>query len=214
MFLTFLAVIVPNYQKYAYKNTDAKVYDKYENNGGYPATEGFPTVNSIEEIIEAENRNFTIILDVSKLTPLDFYMNIVERTYSTNGFMRMINNNDYGGIGRFFIAELASGEKVLVFLDDTSIDLPEEGIVTLPIGTCKNLGEGNFLNVLREKSGMSEVASFIDMAGKWRSGPEAKKADDIRWLIGIVVFVVSWILSSFLLIGLTSGKRNGKKQEQ
>lgn len=212
IFTTFFAVIVPNYQKYAYENTEAKRYSEYENNAGYPAAEGFPTVNSLADIDEAKNRNFTITLNVSKLTPLDFYMDIVGRTYSTSGFMRKIDNNDVGGIGRFFIAELASGEQVWVFLDDTSINLPEEGTVTLPIGVHKLLGEGKFLNVLREKSGMSEAACFVDMAGKWREGPEAKKADDMRWYIGMAVFVVIWISSSLLLFVVTGEKRKDKIQ--
>lgn len=209
MFLTFIVAIVPNYQKYAYRSTPAKVYDMYQDYAGYPAAEGFPTVESLEDIQEVKNRNFTITLDVSDLKPLDFYMNIVERTYSTNGFMRIINNNDYGGIGRFFVAELSSGETVLVFLDDTSIELPDEGRVTLPIGKYKNLGEGKFLTVLREKSDMPEVSGFVDMAGNWRDSSEAKKADDIRWLLAMVFFVVSWIIFSVLLLRLTN---EGKKK--
>lgn len=146
--LTFFFVIVPNYQKYAYRATEPKAYDKYENYAGYPAAEGFPVIESLDALDAVKKRNFTITLDVSELIPLDFYMNIVERTYSTNGFMRMINNNDFGGVGRFFIAKLASGEQVLVFLDDTTIELPDEGKVTLPIGKYVHLKECSFLDVL------------------------------------------------------------------
>lgn len=208
VFLTFFATVVPNYQKYAYKNTEAKAYDKYENYAGYPAAAGFPAVESLDELENVKNRNFTITLDVSRLTPLDFYMDIADQTFSTNGFMRMINNNDYGGIGRFFTAELADGNQVLVFLDDTTIDLPKEGVVTLPIGRYMRMGEGRFLNVLREKSGLPEADSYIDMAGKWREGEEAEKVENMRFLIGIVLFVGGWILASCFLARFTADKKS------
>lgn len=208
-FLTFFIGIVPNYQKIAYKNTEPVAYDKYENNAGYPAAEGFPEVVSTYDINMMKKRNFTITLDVSKLTPIDFYMEIKDRTYSTNGFMRMINNNDFGGIGRFFIAELASGEKVLVFLDDTTIDLPKEGEVTLPIGKYIALRRCKFLTVLREKSGMPDVDSFIDMAGDWREGEEAEKADNVRLVIELIVFAGTWFLTTYFLSKLSAA---GKKK--
>ena len=119
----------------------------------------------------------------------------------------MVNNNDYGGIGRFFIAKLADGEQVLVFLDDTTIGLPKEGEVTLPIGVYKHSGEGNFLNVLREKSGLPGAEGYVDMAGEWRAGKEAEKSGKIRFLIGISIFVGSWIISSRLFFKLTSGRQ-------
>ena len=207
VFLTFFAAIVPNYQKYAYKNTEAREYDKYENYAGYPAAEEFPTVHSLDELLRVKNRNFTITLDVSRLTPLDFYMEIKDQTFSTNGFMRMLNNNDHGGIGRFFTAELDDGNHVLIFLDDTTIDLPKNGMVTLPIGIYMRMGEGRFRDVLREKSGLPEAEHYIDMAGKWREGAEAEKADNMRLLAEIVLFVGGWILSSVLLARLSRKKR-------
>lgn len=207
VWLTFILAYIPNYQKYAYQNTEAKVYDEYKDYAGYPAAEGFPVVQSLADIKNAKGRNFTMKIDVSDLTPVDLYMGIVERKLSANGFMRMINNNDYGGIGRFFIAELAGGEQVLVFLDDTTIGLPKEGKVTLPIGIYKHSGEGNFLNVLRERSGLSGIDGYVDMAGEWRAGVEAEKSGKVRFLIGISIFVGSWIISSRFFIKLTNGKQ-------
>ena len=93
--LTFFGSFVPNYQKYAYQNTSARAYDKYENSAGYPAADGFPSVQSLDALERVGSRNFTISLDVSDLIPLDFYMDIEDGTFSTNGFMRIINNNDF-----------------------------------------------------------------------------------------------------------------------
>ena len=68
------------------------------------------------------------------------------------------------------------------------------------------MGEGRFRDVLREKSGLPEAEHYIDMAGKWREGAEAEKADNARLLAEIVLFVGGWILSSVLLARLSRKK--------
>ena len=205
--LTFIFAYIPNYQKYYYQNTETKAYDKYKDYAGYPAAEGFPVVESLADIKNAKGHNFTITVDVSDLTPVDLYMCIVDRKLVSNGFGRMLNNNDFGGIGRYFKVELASGEQVLVFLDDTTIGLPKEGEATLPIGIYKPGKEGDFLNILRERSGLPDIEGYVDMAGEWRSGKEAEKSEQLRFLIGISIFVGSWIISSKFFFKLTSRRQ-------
>ena len=77
-----------------------------------------------------------------------------------------------------------------------------------------SVGEGRFRDVLREKSGLPEADHYIDMAGRWRDGPEAEKSENTRFLIGIVLFVGGWILSSFLLVRLTRKRALHDKQDR
>lgn len=211
VFLSFILVTMPNYQKYAYRETRETIYLPLAKNDlvGYPAADNFPVVASMAEIEEGEYEFFTIELDMDDLTPIDLYMYLKKQTYSDRGFMRIINNNDkdYGGAGRFFVAELASGESVVVLLDDTTIDLPKEGRVRLPIGEYESAGEGRFKDTLVEKSGLTDLNGYIDMAGKWREGEESKQLEEKRDMMKFVVFIVSWILSSYLLCRLTDDKK-------
>ena len=46
----FIWAYIPNYQKYAYQNTEAKAYDAYKDYAVYPAVEGFPVVQSLADI--------------------------------------------------------------------------------------------------------------------------------------------------------------------
>lgn len=207
VFIAFFVVIVPNYQKFAYQNTEPKAYKEHVDNAGYPAAEGFPTVNSIAEIQAREDENFTIEMDVSKLQEIDLYMDIKERTFSTSNFMRNINNDDFGGVGRFFVAELASGEKTILFLDDMTLDLPKQGTVTLPIGKVVNLKVGgNLSSKLSTISGLEDVAYYIDMAGEWRESEEAQSFDMARWFIAAAIIVVLWIVFSRIFIKLGEKK--------
>lgn len=207
--LAFFIAFIPNYQKNAYRDTAPIAYSPMmkTDSVGYPSTDSFPTVDSIAEIEEAMGKYFTIELDREKLIPIDLYLYLKDRTFSTNGFMRIINNNDFGGAGRFFVAELASGEAVVVLLDDTTIDLPQKGKVRLPIGKSVKVNADKYKNMLKEKSGLSSVESYIDMAGNWREGEEAKRIENIRYLIVTVVFIGSWIIFSVLLTRLTNEEK-------
>jgi len=208
-FLALFLAFIPNYQKYAYRYTEPIPYSLTwkKDSIGYPAAEDFPTVESIAEIEEVKKKYFTIELDRAKLTPMDIYLYLEDNKFTSNGFMRIINNNEYGGAGRFFVAELASGEEVVVLLDDTTIDLPKEGKVRLPIGKSANVYSDKLKGELREKGDLSSVESYIDMASDWREGEEAKMIEEFRNVILSVVLIGGWILFSVLLTRLTKKEK-------
>lgn len=211
-FLSFFLGLVPNYQKYAYKETREIIYLPMAKNDfvGYPAAENFPVVESIADIMSGEHEYFTIVIDVEKLTPMDLYYYFEKGKYSANGFLRVINNNDFGGAGRFFVAELHSGDEVVVLLDDTTIDLPKKGTVRLPIGTNKKVVDEKFRNTLIKKSGLSELDSYIDMAGKWRQCEEAKSLEEKRDNARLLVFIASFIVLAIVFNKLSSEKKKNK----
>ena len=64
--------------------------------------------------------------------------------------------------------------------------------------TVDSIAEIKYKNMLKEKSGLSSVESYIDMACNWREGEEAKRIENIRYLIVTVVFIGSWIIFSVL----------------
>lgn len=193
--LTFFVAFIPNYQKYAYRDTEPLMYSPImkTDSVGYPAAENFQTVSSVEDIVEAKDTYFTMEIDRADLTPMDLYVYLKKRTFSTNGFMRIINNNDFGGVGRLFVAKLESGEEVIVLLDDTTIELPKKGVVRLPIGKSVKVNTDEIKELLRDKSGLANVESYIDMAGTWRQSEAAQKVENIRYLIMVVTFIGSWI---------------------
>lgn len=45
------------------------------------------------------------------------------------------------------------------------------------------------------------------MVGKWREGEESRKLEEKRDMMRLVVFVISWVLSSYLLCRLTDDKK-------
>ena len=210
-FLAFCVAFIPNYQKYGYRDTEPMAYSPIMKTAsvGYPAAENFPTVGSVADIEVAKDKYFTIELERENLTPMDLYVYLEKQTFSTNGFMRIINNNDFGGVGRLFVAKLESGEKVVVLLDDTTIELPKEGTVRLPIGKSVKVKSDEIKGMLRDKSELTNVESYIDMAGTWRQSEEAQKMENIRFLILIVTFIGSWIGFS---IGLTKLTNEEKKK--
>ena len=199
-FLTFLVAVLPNYQKSAYANTKPVDYEEYEEQAGYPAGEGFPEITSVLDLETYGDKNFVVTVDAQTLTPLDFYGRIQKDIYKKSGLWRALNNNDSGGIGRYFTVALESGERVVIFLDDTSLRLPKEGKITLPIGR-KIYTSDNFSKELQEQTNLSEdvTAYYLDMAGIWRSGKEAKQVENMRILGGFILFVVLWTGLSYIL---------------
>lgn len=198
-FLSLLLVEIPNYQKFAYKDTEPIEYSSHMEDEylGYPAGENFPVIESKAETESGDSKYFTMEQDVSVLQPLDLYLGLEEGTYRHNGFIRSIDNNLEGGVARFFTTKLESGESVIILLDDTTIDLPKKGVVRLPIGRYQKAREA-FKEVLREESGLSDVDGYIDMASGWRKGEESEKLENKRSMALLVVFLGLFFLISGL----------------
>ena len=205
-FTIFLFVFLPNYQQIAYHNTEGKEFDRYEYYVGYPAADDYPTVNSIEEIKAKRIDTFTIEVDVTSLKPLDLYMNLEKTEFTTNSFARLLSNKGTERLGRFFVLSLASGEEVVVFLDDSTINLPKRGEVTLPIGKLYEAKKSKLFEKLKEVSGIEDIEFYIDMAGDWQDSEEATKLERVRMIMTVVLFFGLWILYSKLLIKLCEKK--------
>lgn len=123
VFFSMAVAYLPNYQRKVYRNTEPVKYDKYESeNVGYPAGMGYPSVKSVEDIMANRKYQFVLEINVEDLRPLDYYRGISTSTYCKTAMNRAMVNNIEGGVGRFFVATLQSQEKVLVFIDDTTID--------------------------------------------------------------------------------------------
>lgn len=198
--VVFLVVIIPNYQQFAYRNTPKADYDKYTDHTGYPAGKGYPVVDSIEEIQECEG-NFVIKLDRSSLEGTGICKKIWSEDYGKNGLMRLINNNEERGIGRFFVATLGSGERILLFLDDTTLNLPKTGKLVLPVGKAVAINSGSVQRLFQEKEGLPEESTwfYVDMAGQWRAGKEAVSVERFRIILGCIVVVVMTVLEILLI---------------
>lgn len=193
-FIAFFLAYIPNYQKWAYERTIPIAYDKSSDHSGYPEGGGYPEVHSIEEI--KQHNNFIIRIDVADLEPVDVYESICSDGYSTNKRWRIFSPDEEGGIGRYFIAKLESGEKVVLLLDDTVLDFPKSGIMTLPVG---KVNKGYYEKVLNEVYARAEVDEesknwYINMAEAWRKGRESKKMQGKQGNILVAAFIICMLL--------------------
>lgn len=193
-FIALFLAYIPNYQKWAYEHTIPIAYDKHNDHSGYPEGGGYPVVHSIEEI--RQHNNFIIRIDVADLEPVDVYEGIRSNGYSTKKIWRIFNPDEEGGIGRYFIAKLESGEKVVLLLDDTVLDFPKSGIMTLPVG---KVNEGYYKEVLNEVYARAEVDEesknwYINMAEAWRKGRESKKMEGKQESILVAAFIICMLL--------------------
>lgn len=67
---------IPDYGKAIYENAQAVDYDKYSDQTGFPAGQGYEELASYDEIIEAE-RNYKIVVDVTELVSTEIYKDIL-----------------------------------------------------------------------------------------------------------------------------------------
>lgn len=192
--IAVLVSALPIYQRTAYEDTPNVTYSKYRDYAGYPAGEGFPVVNSREEIAACEG-NFVIEIDMDKLEGLKIYGELQGDCYGTNSVLRVLKNNEDGGVGRYFIATLGSGEQVIILLDDLTIDLPKEGVVRLPVGRLNGMGSG-LLKEFREQTELSdeELEWYVDMAGDWRKSDISQKAEKHCRRLNVKVFLILCII--------------------
>jgi len=219
----YIVAYVPNYQKIAYKNTP-KIDYGYLSCAGYPAGRGYPVVQSAEDAMLYDE--FVIVIDVEKLEGTDRYRdNIFKKTYR-GAFVRVVNNNlsDYG-IGQYYVATLESGENIILFLDDTALDLPKKGKVTLPIGEVIRVKKNSVFNYIQEEFGLKDENSnwYVDMAGDWRSGEQAEKMEEIKgnlYLGTMVVMIALQVVVHIIYVNIkkksqeSSGKTHTDNVEE
>lgn len=153
---------------------------------GYPASDQLPRVTSIEMIKEADL--FTIELEPGQLEPTGIYRRILGDDYYTRRMGVWVETASGKSVGQFYAAQLESGEKVLVFLDDSAISLKGSKI-TLPVGGMDDYINSEIHDELGQKYGLAEPEWFVDMAGyQWRSteyGEQAAAKKGVIWLISL-----------------------------
>lgn len=191
VFIACLFAALPHsFEKEAYKYTPSVNYEKYRNQAGYPAGDGFTDVKSIAEMEEYEN--FTITIDVENLTPTHKYRAVLDKSYY-GGIMRHIQNSTVNGIGQYYTAVLESGEKIIVFLDDFAFEIPKTGKVTLPVAQKMYMNTINdtFHEIQKEQQISEEnISWYVDTAGDWRKSDQAKAINDRRFSFGFMIFVL------------------------
>lgn len=194
----YIVAFVPNYQKKAYQDTPARDYVSYINNVGYPAGRGYPVVHSSEEAFLYDN--YVIEIDVENLEETNRYKdNNWGKVVYRGAFVRAINNNtsDYG-IGQFYVATLENGEKIILFLDDTALDLPKVGKVTLPVGETIHVERNISFDYIQEKFQLTDENAewYVEMGGQWRESEQAQAMEEkkaylyLGTMVGMVLLQV------------------------
>lgn len=193
-FIALILAYVPNYQKWAYQHTIPVAYDKYNDHSGYPEGGGYTAVHSIEEI--KQHDNFIIRIDVADLEPVDVYEGIRSDGYSTKKLWRILNPDEKGGIGRYFIATLESGERIVLLLDDTVLHFPKTGIMTLPVGKVNEKYYKEVLDEVYARVDLDEESKgwYVNMAEAWRKGRESKKMEGKQGNILVAAFIICMVL--------------------
>ena len=174
--IAYIIAYVPNYQKDFYQNTRAVDYGSYYCGTGFPAGEGYPVAKSIEDL---ETCDFYVIeVDVKDMQETKLCEYICDGGMFKKPNLQLLwrNQSDYG-IGQYYAVTLESGEKVLVFLDDTALDIPKSGKITLPVGeTCYAKFNNSFSKVYEEyQITQGENVLYVDMASDWRRSEMGKK---------------------------------------
>ena len=197
----FIVAFGPNYQKIAYQDTPARDYGYYDgyddDNAGYPAGEGYPVLQSVQEMELYDN--YVIEVDVKNLEQTNVYEYLLDGKMFGRAIGRAVNNNisDYG-IGQYYVATLENGEKILLLLDDTALKIPKSGKMVLPIGkTCRSKTNG-FFSEIQEKYQLPEGKSieYADMAGRWRESEQMKELQNkktymyLGTMVGMIIIQV------------------------
>ena len=145
--------------------------------------------------------NFVLIIDRTQLKETHTYRGLHDSSYTRNRILRALLNNEMkNGMGQFYVAVLESGERVLVLLDDTTIELPDEGLITLPVGRRINVNSGKSFSKLVERERMEGDAAniYLDMGSAWRNSREAKDGNVIGYVL-VFSFVIIMILENIIL---------------
>ena len=187
----------PDYGKAIYKSAEAVDYDEYKDQTGFPAGEGYEELTSVEEINSAE-KNYILKVDAKELEPLKLYREISEKKYYTRKFAKYIGTD--GGVGTFYVAKLKSGEKIIVFIDDRSFDIPKSGTVELPVASTKKMTNTEVVDFLQDATGLSEenLQYYVDTAGEWRESEDGQKIQDKAVIRGMLAFLIVVIPCGFL----------------
>ena len=201
---------IPDYGKAIYENAQAVDYDKYSDQTGFPAGQGYEELTSYDEIIEAE-RNYKIVVDVTEMVSTELYKDILGEQYYSKKFAKYNNTNITGGVGTFYLAKLKNGDRVLVFIDDRVFTFFLSGTVELPVASTKKMDKMSAVNKLGEITGLSDeqLYYYVDTAGKWRESQDGQMIKNRALIISCIEFILGSVVLSILFIFLEKrGEKN------
>ena len=174
-------------------------YEEYHKSSsfavGYPALWDTVRVNSVEDILQG-NSNFTIELSSADLYPTGYYENLLQPAMrwgsAWDAFCARLEGE---AVGQYYIAELASGERIVIYLDEKALFLIGSKII-LPIGRHAGYSISKMKEEWVEKYDLSENTWLVDMAGfEWRRSETARKIQGIRealFVISFIAYMVMW----------------------
>ena len=220
--LAIVVSMIPNYQKWIYRRvqplTENEVKTRtVQKSIGYLPADDIPDAKSVEDIQKSSYCTFTVkgselhatgyyrILDESKAgvkkgtgrkAPDQKHAKFSQKCASVT-----VMNNMGPQYGQFYVAELESGEQVIVLLDKTVLSLNQSRSIRLPIGRVARTYPVEYFEEIASKYDLKENGNwYIDMAGSnFVNSGEAKFLGVIRFLAGLSVFVLSYLLLSLLL---------------
>ena len=190
---------IPDYGRYFYNHTVPVDYDKYTDQTGFPAGEGYKELSNRADIVEAEE-NYVVTVDVKDLKPVNLYKSIVKSAYYYKKFSKYNNANVEGGVATFYVAKLKSGDKVIVLIDDRTFTIPKSGTVKLPVASTKEMDSMKIIEKLEEFTGLTEddLYYYVDTTEIWRKSEEGQKIRERALTVCTIVFVGVAIICSFL----------------
>lgn len=182
-------------------NFDRMIYRKevktagYNNRVGYPAGEDVIRVESMEEML-AHSR-FTLEIPSSSLEPTGYYRGIY-KDFGTNAVGAFFRRFEGDACGQYYIAELASGEKVVLFLDDRVLNLSGKTIV-LPVGNIVHRIPVKLKTEWKTAYDLSADTWIVDMAGTWwRHTHTASSLPMLRGGLLLLSFILFGILWTYI----------------
>ena len=204
---------IPDYGRKIYSDTAPADYDKYTDQTGFPAGNGYRELSKRKDIVEAED-NYVVTVDAKDLESANLYKSILKSDYYYGKFSKYNNANVEGGVGTFYIAKLKSGDKVIVLIDDRTFKIPKSGTVKLPVASTKEMESTGFIEKLQELTGLAEenLDYYVDTTEAWRKSEEGQKIRERALTVCAVVFVGVAIICSFLFAYIE--KLGAKKENE
>lgn len=201
---------IPDYGREIYNNTAHVDYDKYMDQTGFPAGNGYKELSNRADIIEAKE-NYVVTVDVEDLESANLYKSILKSDYYYGKFAKYNDVNLEGGVGTFYVAKLKSGDKVTVLIDDRTFTIPKSGTVKLPVASTKEMESTGFIEKLEELTGLAEddLNYYVDTTEVWRKSEEGQKIEKKASTVCAIVYVGVAIICSFLFTYL---EKIGKKK--
>ena len=179
---------------------------------GYLPADDITNATSVADI--QSNRYCTIAVDGAKLHPTGYYK-ILDETqagvkkgtgrkavdvnnykYRSNGFAIWFMNNAGPQYGEYYVAELDSGEKIVVLLDQTLISHSKSKKIQLPIGQVVEKYPTKFFESISSKYDLGENGTwYVDMAGSnFINSTHMEFLVVIRFAIAVAAFILVFII--------------------